>query len=393
MSSRGDTPALPRHVYVHVPLCRTKCSYCDFFSVAEADLPLGVASLADALVGQTMAWAERGLALRPIQTLYVGGGTPSMLGPALAGLVDAIATHVGFEPGAEITVEANPDSLDDSLVALIAEAGVTRVSLGVQSFHDDVLRTLGRAHDATRALAAARLVRDWNLDLSIDLMCGIPGQSMGSWLASVDLAIGTGAGHVSVYPLSLESGTPLAAEVLLGRFAEPDPDVAADMMIAAGEILSAAGFVRYEVANYARPGAESRHNTAYWTGAEYLGVGPGAHGMLDAETARAAGFIVPEGIARVRYGIACELERGLLPVPRVDVETLMAEEAAREDVMLGLRLARGVEAALVDRAGIAAVLTRLLAKGLVERESDRWRLTESGWLLGNEVFGDVWAGE
>lgn len=393
MSSPGDIPALPEHLYVHVPLCRTKCAYCDFFSVAEADLPLCVDALTSALVGQTLAWAERGLALRPLETLYVGGGTPSMLGPALAGLVDAVATHVGLTPGAEVTIEANPDSLDDTLVALLAEAGVTRVSLGVQSFHDDVLRTLGRAHDATRAIVAARAVREWGLDLSVDLMCGIPGQSMGSWLASVEHAIATGAGHVSVYPLSLESGTPLAAEVLLGRFAEPDPDVAADMMIAAGEILAAAGFERYEVANYARPGAQSRHNTAYWTGKEYLGIGPGAHGMFSATTARAAGLIVPAEAARVRYAIACELESGLQPVPRVDVETLTGDEAAREDVMLGLRLTRGVDVALVERAGVSGVLERLVSTGLVERAGDRWRLTEGGWLLGNEVFGAVWAGE
>ena len=153
MSSPGDIPALPEHLYVHVPLCRTKCAYCDFFSVSEADLPLTIDALTGALVEQTLAWAERGLALRPLQTLYVGGGTPSMLGPALAGLVDAIGTHVGFAPGAEVTVEANPDSLDDSLVALLAEAGVTRVSLGVQSFHDDVLHLLGRASSEQKKTA------------------------------------------------------------------------------------------------------------------------------------------------------------------------------------------------------------------------------------------------
>ncbi|TDB39772.1 MAG: radical SAM family heme chaperone HemW [Actinobacteria bacterium] len=393
MSSPGDIPTLPEHLYVHVPLCRTKCAYCDFFSLSRSDLPLSVDALTSALVNQACAWGERGLSMRPLQTLYVGGGTPSMLGAALAGLVDAIGTHIGFATGAEITVEANPDSIDDQLVSLLAEAGVTRVSLGVQSFHDDVLHTLGRAHDATRAIAAARSVRAWNLDLSVDLMCGIPGQSMGSWLASVEYAIATGAGHVSVYPLSLESGTPLAAEMLLGRFAEPDPDVAADMMIAANEVLAREGFERYEVANYAKPGAQSRHNTAYWTGHEYLGVGPGAHGMLTTATARAAGFIVPEDAARVRYAIACDLQTGLQPAPRADIETLTAGEAAREDVMLGLRLTTGVDVALVERAGVAGLLGRLAGTGLVERSDDRWRLTEGGWLLGNEVFGDVWAGE
>lgn len=393
MSSRVDTPALPLHLYVHVPVCRSKCAYCDFFSVAAPDLPMSTGALAEALAGQAVAWTERGLEPRPLETLYIGGGTPTMLGPALAGLVDGLATHIGLADGAEVTVEANPDSLDDALVALFAEAGVTRVSLGVQSFHDDVLRLLGRAHDGSRAVAAARAVRDWNLDLSVDLMCGIPGQSTGSWVASVEHAIGTGAEHISVYPLSLESGTPMAAEVLLGRFKEPDPDVAAEMMTLAGDILTREGFERYEIANYARPGLESRHNTAYWTGREYLGVGPGAHGMLSAATARAAGFVVPEEVARVRYAVDCDMESGLQLAPGAVLDVLTADEAAREDVMLGLRLSRGVSRELVEDAGEREVLERLAWQGLVELEGNRWRLTERGWLLGNEVFSAVWAGE
>lgn len=393
MSSGRDIPLAPSHLYLHVPVCRAKCAYCDFFSVAAPDLPMSTDELAEALVRQALAWPERGLVSRPLETIYVGGGTPTMLGPALAGLVDGLATHIGLADGAEVTVEANPDSLDDALVALLAEGGVTRVSLGVQSFHDDILRLLGRVHDATRALAAARSVREWGLALSIDLMCGIPGQNTGSWVASVEHAIGTGAEHVSVYPLSLESGTPMAAEALLGRFPEPDPDVAAEMMALAHDILTREGFVRYEIANYARPGYESRHNSAYWTGKEYLGVGPGAHGMLSAKTARAAGLLVPEGIARVRYAIACDLATGLLPAPQADLDLLDAAGAAREDVMLGLRMARGVSRVKVEDAGVRDVLERFAWQGLVEFSHDRWRLTERGWLLGNEVFSAVWAGE
>ncbi|MHB1340442.1 MAG: radical SAM family heme chaperone HemW [Coriobacteriia bacterium] len=393
MSNRADTPALPSHLYVHVPVCRSKCAYCDFFSVSAADLPMSATSLAEGLAGQAVAWTERGLEPRPLETLYIGGGTPTILGPALAGLVDGLATHIGLAPGAEVTVEANPDSLDESLVALLAEAGVTRVSLGVQSFHDDILRLLGRAHDASRALAAARAVREWNLDLSIDLMCGVPGQSTGSWLASVEHAISTGAGHVSVYPLSLESGTPMAAEVLLGRFREPDPDVAAEMMTLAGDILRREGFERYEIANYARPGFESRHNTAYWTGREYLGVGPGAHGMVSVGTARAAGLVVSEEVARVRFAVDCDMEAGLQLAPAVALDLLDGAEAAREDVMLGLRLSRGVSCENVANAGLGAVLERLAMQGLVELSGGSWRLTDRGWLLGNEVFSAVWAGE
>ncbi|MEN6431257.1 MAG: radical SAM family heme chaperone HemW [Coriobacteriales bacterium] len=393
MSKGHDTALVPEHLYVHVPVCRLKCAYCDFFSVAVFDLPMSTAELAEALTRQAVAWSARGLDARPLETLYVGGGTPTMLGPSLATLVSSLRECLGFAEGAEITIEANPDSLDDRLVDLLAEAGVTRVSLGVQSFHDDVLRLLGRPHDASRALAAARTVRESGLALSLDVMCGIPGQSMGSWVASLEYAIATGAQHVSVYPLSLESGTPMAAEVLLGRLAEPDPDVAADMMTAACEILTREGFTHYEISNYARPGFESRHNTAYWSGKEYTGVGPGAHGMLSATTARAAGLVVPDEVARVRYAIACDFTYGLDEAPRADIETLSAQEAAREDVMLGLRMMAGVTVASVEDAELTAVLERMAGLGLTECVDGRWRLTARGWLLGNEVFSAVWAGE
>ncbi|HSQ21880.1 MAG TPA: coproporphyrinogen-III oxidase family protein [Coriobacteriia bacterium] len=386
-------PTLPRHLYVHVPLCRAKCAYCDFFSLTPDEIAASPDAIVDALVNQTRAWAERGLEPAGLDTLYVGGGTPTMLGDGLATLVSALAIWAGVGPDAEITIEANPESLSRSLVELLAMAGVTRVSLGVQSFDDGELALLGRLHDARRAQEAARWVAEAGLQLAVDIMCGLPGQPMTSWRETLVRAVETGAGHVSVYPLSLEGGTPLAAAVLIGDVPEPDDDLVADMLLEAENLLGEAGLARYEVANYARPGLESRHNTAYWTGAEYVGVGPGAHGMLDARTARTAGFVVPAEAARVRYSVACEIPGGLTIMPRVDVESLVAAEAAREDAMLGLRMIRGIDDALAAQAGVTGVLAELARDGLVTHEAGRWSTTPRGWLLGNEVFGRVWAGE
>lgn len=389
-----ETVRLPAHLYVHVPLCRTKCAYCDFYSLPLSSATEGTAAVANALAAQALAWLHRGVAPQPLRSVYIGGGTPSVLGTDLAGLVMALTSSFPLEPDAEVTIEANPESLDGRLVELLARAGVTRVSLGVQSLDDMVLGFLERPHDAAAAHAAARAVRDVGLALSVDLICGIPGQTAQSWIDTVSGAIDLGPEHVSVYPLSIEAGTPLAAAVAIGDVQEPDPDVAADMMLLAQHVLGQAGLARYEVANYARRGAESRHNTAYWTGMSYLGVGPGAHGMLDAGTAAAVGFVSAHapGVARLRYAVACDLGVGLTPMPRVDTESLSAKEAAREDVMLGLRLVRGVREKDVEAAGVAPVIERLAERGLVELVDRRWRTTERGWLLGNEVFGAVWNG-
>lgn len=354
-------------------------------------MPHDAAQLAQLLLDQALAWLERGLERRPLGSLYVGGGTPSMLGPALPALVEGILASYGSEPDAEVTVEANPESLDRELAPGLRRAGVTRLSLGVQSFDDDELRLLGRPHDASQARAAAAYARDAGLALSVDLMCGLPDQDPAVWRSTLDAAIAVGAEHVSVYPLALEAGTPLAVAVLLGDVAEPDPDAAADAMIVASELLAAAGLPRYEVANYARPGCESRHNTAYWTGAEYLGVGPAAHGMLRAATARAAGFVgVSAATARVRYAVASDLGEGLARTPRIDVEMLDHAQAAREDAMLGMRLAAGITDDLARAAGAGDALCSLEGDGLVLHERGRWAVTARGWLLGNEVFERIW---
>jgi oxygen-independent coproporphyrinogen-3 oxidase len=374
---------LPRHLYVHVPLCRSKCRYCDFYSLPEG------AFAPESLVVDTMLsavdWIRRGLAQAPLETLYIGGGTPSMLGLHLPLLVRELGMLFGLAEGAEVTVEANPDSLDAALVSRLAEVGVTRVSLGVQSLSEAALAWLGRAHDASQAIDAMLAVAESGLDLSVDLMCGIPAVSPALWRASLASVVECGATHVSVYPLCVEPGTPLSASVEAGEEPLPEPDAAADEMETASQVLGELGLRRYETANYAMPGKESRHNTAYWTGRPYLGIGAGAHGMLTAAQAAAGGLSVPNDAGRVRYSYE--------PGGEMVVEALTQAEAMREDAMLGMRMAEGISDSLASAAGVTRELEKLEVAGLVVHDAGRWRSTDRGWLLGNEIFGRIWGAE
>jgi len=392
-------PRLPAHLYLHVPVCRVKCSYCDFYS----DTDIGgqrVGALIASMEAQIQQWTRIGLP-GVLETVYVGGGTPTLLAAGLVQLVRAALENLPARSDCEVTVEANPDSVTPDIMQALAATGVTRVSLGVQSLVDTELGMLGRVHTVEEAVAAARAVNAAGLDLSLDLMCGIPGQTLPSWLVTLEAALQLAPEHVSVYPLTLEEGTPLEVACATGLEPEPDPDLAAQMMLAAEERLRMDGLERYEVANYAKPGHESRHNIAYWTGRSYIGIGPAAHGMIDVPTAALVGLgghCAPDA-ARVRYAERADTDAwigGAAP----EVECLSAEEAAREDVMLGLRLTQGVSASAAELAGVTSVLERLEERGLVERYTAEdaggerwWRTTRRGWLLGNEVFGDVWSGE
>ncbi len=381
-------------LYVHVPFCASKCAYCDFLSSSADPADPACASVFDAFCDAVMAAVqahERAGLLACVPTIYVGGGTPTLLGARLPTLVRELRALPGVPKDAEVSVEANPDSLDAALVAELCAAGVTRVSLGVQSFDDDVLTWLGRPYTASRARAAANLLSDAGMSFSVDLMCGVPVQSNASWERTVESAIATGAQHVSVYPLSVEDGTPLSLSIEAGEVPDTDADTAAEQMVLAAIALRAAGLERYEVASYARSGHECRHNLRYWTGGAYLGVGPAAASMLPAP---------PDG-ARVRFTTHADIEAFLEAPTSVTPsaeEVLGPEATLREDAMLGLRLTRGITASDADAAGVTAVLEELAREGLVERAisdtpgpaSDRWRTTERGWLLGNEVFGRVW---
>lgn len=394
-------PPLPAALYVHVPFCISKCAYCDFAS-AVSDVRWH-APYVDAVLFAAGHYSFYDV-LDDVTSLYLGGGTPTILSDELVRLVTGLREIASLRPGAEITVETNPETTDLRLVEMLVAAGVNRFSLGVQSFDDAVLSTLGRRHDAARAEAAAAVLARSGQRFSVDLICGVPGQSVASWRESLARAIATGAGHVSVYPLSIEEGTPLDRAIAEGRMLEPDPDIAAEMMQLAEDALATAGLARYEVANYARPGEESRHNTSYWTGTAYLGLGPSASSMLPvgafAPIAQAERWApVPDTTARCRFTAVADTDtwlRNPLAAP-AETEYLSVAEVAREDVMLGMRRSVGVPADQVAAAGLDEVLASLSASGLVERTrsggGERWRPTARGWLLGNEVFGRIWSGE
>ncbi len=355
-------------LYLHLPFCVKRCAYCDFTTAAvSADSP-EIDTYIEDLVLQIRRKAKEG-ELGVLETVYIGGGTPSYVGLArLSNLLYTLSLSMHLTPEVECTMEANPESLTERMVRDIWALGVNRLSLGVQSFDDEVLCTLGRAHtsdDARRALAAA-LTRFENV--SVDLMCGIPGQSEKSFEASVREAVRLGVTHISVYPLTIEPHTVFEQAVLKGALEEPDDDIEAAHMEIAARVLVEEGFERYEVASYARPGFACRHNIAYWTGLPYLGLGRSAATMTQNECRR----------MRMQDG-------------RVTDDLSRAQMMA-EDLMLGMRMTRGISIELVGQADgmlpdATSVLVGLQEEGLVELRENRWRPTERGWLCGNELYG------
>lgn len=417
-------PLVIEALYIHIPFCASRCSYCAFATEATSDAAL-MDAYTEALVSQLRRASRAGL-LGGVRTIYIGGGTPTHLGRRrLGSLCYAVSLSVCLENVREYTVEANPESLDAPLVRDLYALGVDRFSLGVQSFDDDILAKFGRPHTADDARRAISAVLERTDRLSIDLICGAPGQPPSSWEAGVREAVHLGATHMSVYPLSVEEGTPLERSVLAGRIASPDDDAQADMMLSASRILADAGFHRYEIASFALPGRESLHNTAYWTGVEYLGLGAAAASMLspaswqaclDAgifESPRAGetdGHMVTASgidthmvtapaadVARIRVSARPDPAAwAASPGSSVrDIETLDARESVLEDVMLGMRMSRGIDASLTDRAidlvpELPATLSKLADEGLVTSDASGTRPTERGWLLGNEIFSAIW---
>ena len=402
-------------LYVHVPFCAQKCRYCDFDSqsVAPCDLDAALDAYFEQLYVRLDVFGNAG-ALRQIRTVYVGGGTPSLAGERLVKLARRIS--MWCKP-VEFTCEANPESLTAGLATALDEAGVTRISLGVQTLDNTELAVIGRVHDAERALEAIATVKDVGLDVSCDLMCGLPGQTAASWRCTLDGVLAAAPHHVSVYPLTLEEGTPLYRMACRDESLEPDEDFQAACMDVARERLSSAGYHPYEVASYALDGHECAHNIAYWTGRGYLGLGRSAAGMLDAEDFDRLAGLFPDVPAR---GDAHRVRL----VQRDDgattfgVEYLTHREAAAEDLMLACRMTRGVASNLLVHAArvipadeLTAACDRALELGLatwVPENGDthagpiasddvvtgricaRLAPTHLGWLDGNVLFELFW---
>jgi putative oxygen-independent coproporphyrinogen III oxidase len=373
----------PFGIYLHVPFCATRCGYCDFNTYTPAELgganPDGwLEALRIELQLAAAQLASRG-SLPEVATVFVGGGTPSMLGgERLAAVLDAVRANFVLATGAEVTTEANPESTTPELLAQLRNAGFTRLSLGMQSVAPHVLAALDRVHSPGRALAAAAAARAQGFEhVNLDLIYGTPGETDDDLARSVDAAIGAGVDHVSAYALVVEDGTALARRVRRGELPAPDDDVLATRYELVDARLSAAGFDWYEVSNWSLPGGECRHNLGYWDGGQWWGAGPGAHGYVDGT--RWWNVKHPNAYASM-------LGEGRLPV--ADSESPDGAARHMEDVMLRLRLRNGLPVTTLSAAELARA-NGAIADGLVDRLADRLVLTDHGRLLADAVVRDL----
>ena len=429
-------------LYIHVPFCASKCFYCDFDSRPCKRSSQQLDSYTDRMIQRIHAYGSLGY-LSAVKTVFFGGGTPSLLSERLVDILRAIESFCSPE---EVSFEANPDSLTYELALHMKQAGATRVSIGVQSFCDNELASVGRIHTADQARAAIDAAHRAGLVVSCDLMCGLPQQSLDSWKVSVNAAIECGVEHVSVYPLMVMENTPLYSMVEADDSLEPDEDLQADMMDIACEMFSQQGFDQYEVASYARPGCCCQHNVSYWTGVEYLGLGRSASSMISFDTYKQ---LVQDGLlpslfegqdhdvcrsddasgpSRVRFTQGEDLSvEDELTADMFEVETLTAREAAAEDLMLGARLRAGIPYTTICRAvdaigerAVFGAIHAALERDLLCLDSDAYvvkskreltinaqfdkdkfvnyvgyrdcglKPTHKGWLLGNELFELFW---
>lgn len=375
---------MARALYIHWPFCLAKCPYCDFNSHVRDRVDH--ARWQDALLADMRCEAEvaGGEALTSI---FFGGGTPSLMPPALvARLLDEAERLWGFAPGIEITLEANPSSVETANFAVLAGAGINRVSLGIQALDDATLRFLGRLHDTAEGLEALDIAQRHFARVSFDLIYARPGQTTALWEAELARALSFGTGHLSLYQLTIEPGTRFATMVREKSLIPLDDDAAADLFDLTRAMTAGAGLPAYEISNHARPGEESRHNLAYWRYDDYCGIGPGAHGRRG-------------GMATVRHR---KPENWLAAIDRqgdgiAEARALQPREQAAEAMLMGLRLGEGVDIArMAKRFGLPKVelcdpakLTFYAAKGLVREAAGRVIVTDAGMPLLDALLGEL----
>ena len=385
-------------LYLHIPFCLSKCPYCDFntYEGIEPQIDGYVAALSR----EVELWGD--LLDRPrTASVYFGGGTPSYIPPgSIETTMAAIRSSFDVRPSAEISMEANPGDITPERVESWRTTGINRMSIGVQSFDDGLLVSLGRRHSSEQAAEAARVAKSHGFDnFSLDLMFGLPNQTLDQWRQSLERCVELGPRHVSLYGLSLEPGTPLEADVRLGRTPLPDSDLAADMYTLAEDRLAAEGFDHYEISNWALPGFESVHNLAYWKLTPFLGLGAGAHSFVGGR--RFSNIRSPRGYAirleeshipATTGGHPAEVMRALGVVE--GIEPAERSSAMADAMMMGMRLAEGMShTAFEERFGVKLAdafgdtILELSMAGLVVHDAAGVRLTRRGRLLGNEVFG------
>lgn len=392
-------------IYIHIPFCKKRCRYCDFVSSACKFGDQRAFAYAQKLALYLDKLAAAGL-LSKASSAYVGGGTPSMLGfETLPALLGALNSHAQLK---ELSFEANPDSIDKKLLTRAKRAGATRISIGVQSFVDNELEALGRIHSSQAAAQAVGLAVKTGFDVSLDLMCGIPYQSLESWQYSLSRALELGIGHISVYPLMIEEGTEMECLCEAGELPWPDDDLQATYMEIAERELVKAGFRRYEVASYAKPHKQCKHNCAYWTGKEYLGLGTSGASMMMRQTYERLRTLAPNALptldsstyrARITVtsGIDDVISSRAMRDLSYEVEQLSVREAVAEDLMLAARMSAGISRDLYEQAAQAIPRTeldrtfdKLVQNNLLALCPAGWQPTHTGWLLGNQLYGALW---
>jgi oxygen-independent coproporphyrinogen-3 oxidase len=376
----------PLALYVHWPFCVSKCPYCDFNSHVRAEIDQ--VAWREALLAD-LAHEARLLPGRRLTSIFFGGGTPSLMEPStVAAIIDSARTHWEPAGNVEITLEANPNSVEAARFADLAKSGVNRISLGLQSFDDRALAFLGRAHSAREGFAALQTAQKHFRRVSFDLIYALPGDTEDGWSATLAQALSLGTSHLSLYQLTIEPGTRFASMVARREFEPLGADAAAALFELTDAMTSSGGMPAYEISNHARPGQESRHNLTYWRYGDYAGIGPGAHGRrLGRRTVR---HRKPENfigaLARNGHGVAEEAP-------------LSAVEGADEALVMGLRLREGVDPdAIAERFGLPAIVAwsrveRLVDSGHLKREGSRIALTARGRLLLDHILGEIAAVE
>jgi len=372
-------------VYIHIPFCRSKCDYCDFYSLPAGDELMD--RYQKALLSQIKSMVPR-LKGRTVDTIYFGGGTPSYYGEKrLREVLGYLQRHLNVSKGAEVTIECNPDTVDRKSMTRLRKAGVNRVSLGMQSADPEQLKCVHRIHDPQQVIWAVEDIRAGKIEnLSLDLIYGLPGQDIDSWRDTIRTALALRPDHLSCYGLKVEEGTPLARRVDEGDQMDlPDGDSQADFYLEAVDRLQAAGFRQYEISNFARTGMESRHNLKYWMGREYAGFGPGAHSYLDGVR-----YAYPKDLT----GYLEALESGQT-VATDEYESIPPREQAREYLLLRMRTLRGIEEWEYRRSfglnfePIAHRLEFFESHRWAEQSDHRWHFTPQGFLLSNTLIADL----
>lgn len=386
----------PLSLYIHIPFCSLKCSYCDFNSYAN--LAHLVPDFTRALCRDMSLWAPA-MAARPVTTVFFGGGTPSLMPLAeLEAIFRSMRASFAIEPGAEVTIEANPGTVDLDYLRGLVSLGTNRLSFGVQSFHDDELIALDRIHTAAEAKQGYAWAREAGFPrVNLDFIYGLPEQPLERWQQTLELAIDLAPDHLSLYALTVEEGTKLAYDIDHGRVPEPDSDMQAAMYEWSQGRLAAAGYSQYEISNWARPGEECRHNLAYWHNTDWLGLGPGAHSHL-AGVRFADVYSPKQYIKLVDQAAEEELPPGgrelIRAMPHVTfVDELTPALQMADTAILALRLNEGLDIPAFERrfgttleAVYGPQVTELTALGLLERADGRLLLTDRGRYLANEVF-------